>query len=61
VDNHNYTDMPLHAMFGKAKCKLCGDEVRFALRHLKEKHEEIFDGEVRKMKMPQIMKKYFVE
>jgi hypothetical protein len=27
-------------MFGKAKCKLCGDSVRFALRHLKEKHPE---------------------
>jgi hypothetical protein len=24
-------------MFGKAKCKLCGDNVRFAIRHLKEK------------------------
>ena len=23
-------------MFGKAKCKLCGDNVRFVLRHLKE-------------------------
>ena len=28
-------------MFGKAKCRLCGDSVRFALRHLKEKHPEI--------------------
>jgi hypothetical protein len=27
-------------MFGKAKCKLCVDSVRFALRHLKEKHPE---------------------
>jgi len=27
-------------MFGKAMCKLCGDSVRFALRHLKEKHPE---------------------
>jgi hypothetical protein len=25
---------------GKTKCKLCGDSVRFALRHLKEKHPE---------------------
>ena len=24
-------------MFGKAKCKLCGDSVRFALRHPKRK------------------------
>jgi hypothetical protein len=27
-------------MFGKAKCKLCGDSVRFALGHLKVKHPE---------------------
>jgi hypothetical protein len=53
--------MPSIAMFGKAKCKMCGDEVRFALRHLRDKHNEIFEGEVRKMKMPQIMKKYFDE
>lgn len=53
--------MPYIVMFGKAKCKLCGDEVRFALRHLHQKHGEIFEGEVRKMKMPQIMKKYFDE
>ena len=24
-------------VFGKAKCKLCGESVRFALRHLKQK------------------------
>jgi hypothetical protein len=48
-------------MFGKARCKLCGAEVRFALKHLRDKHGEIFEGEVRKMKMPQIMKKYFDE
>ena len=47
-------------MFAKVKCKLCGDIVRFALRHLKEKHSEIYDREVTRMKMPQIMHKYFV-
>ncbi len=48
-------------MFGKAKCRLCGDEARFALRHLRVKHAELFDSEVRKMKLPEIMKKYFIE
>lgn len=48
-------------MFGKAKCKICGDEVRFALKHLKDKHGDVFEGEVRTMKMDKIMKKYFAE
>lgn len=47
-------------MFGKARCRLCGDEVRFALRHLNEKHPEAF-AQARTLKMPQIMKKYFDE
>jgi hypothetical protein len=47
-------------MFGKAKCKLCGQSVRFALRHLKQKHPNIYDNEVTKMKMANIMEKYFV-
>jgi hypothetical protein len=48
-------------MFGKARCRLCGDDVRFALKHLREKHADIFESEVRKIKMAQIMKKYFIE
>jgi hypothetical protein len=48
-------------LFGKAKCKLCGDSVRLALKHLKDKHPEIYEGEVKRMRMPQIMDKYFVE
>jgi hypothetical protein len=49
-------------MFGKAKCKLCGDQVRLALKHLKDKHAEIYSKEVAgKMKMSSVMKKYFVE
>jgi hypothetical protein len=47
-------------LFGKAKCKLCGDSVRLALKHLKDKHPEIYEGEVKRMRMPQIMDKYFV-
>lgn len=48
-------------MFGKAKCKICGDEVRFALKHLRDKHTGIFETEARSMKMQQLMKKYFAE
>jgi hypothetical protein len=47
-------------MFGKAKCKLCGDEVRFALRHLKQKHSEVLgDKDVAKLNMSRVMEKYF--
>jgi hypothetical protein len=47
-------------MFGKAKCKLCGDSVRFALRHLKEKHpESLKDRDVIKLNMSRIMEKFF--
>jgi hypothetical protein len=50
------------AMFGKAKCRLCGDEVRLALKHLRDKHIEIYSREVAgKMKMSDVMKKYFVD
>ncbi|HEX2615086.1 MAG TPA: hypothetical protein VHL10_06305 [Nitrososphaera sp.] len=48
-------------MFGKAKCRLCGDSVRLALKHLRDSHPEIYDREVKKMRMPEIMKKYFIE
>jgi len=47
-------------MFGKAKCKLCGNEVRFALRHLKQKHTELLDDkDMAKLNMSRIMKKFF--
>jgi hypothetical protein len=47
-------------MFGKTKCKLCGDSVRFALRHLKEKHPEILkDRDVIKLNMSKIMERFF--
>jgi hypothetical protein len=46
-------------MFGKAKCKLCGDSVRFALRHLKEKHPETLkDRDVIKLDMSKIMERF---
>ena len=48
-------------MFGKARCRLCGDEVRFVLKHLRDKHANIFETDVRAMKMQEIMKKYFEE
>jgi hypothetical protein len=48
-------------LFGKAKCKLCNKDVRFALRHLKEKHPETLkDTDVIKLNMSRIMEKYFV-
>jgi hypothetical protein len=47
-------------MFAKAKCKLCGESVRFALRHLKQKHPEVLDDkDVVKLKIEAIMMKYF--
>ena len=30
-------------MFGKAKCKICGNEVKFAVKHSKQKHIELLD------------------
>jgi hypothetical protein len=49
-------------VFGKAKCKLCGEEVRLALKHMRDKHTEIYGREVAgKMKMSSVMKKYFVD
>jgi hypothetical protein len=48
-------------MFGKAKCKVCGDSVRFALRHLEEKHPETLkDRDVIKLNMSKIMEKFFL-
>ena len=48
-------------MFGKAKCKLCGDAVRFALKHLNEKHPEIMKGDnnMSREKMQKLVEKYF--
>jgi hypothetical protein len=47
-------------MFEKAKCKLCGIEVRFALRHLKQKHTELLnDKDVAKLNMSRVMQKFF--
>jgi hypothetical protein len=49
-------------MFGKTKCKLCGDEVRLALKHLRGKHREVYSREVvSKIKMSDVMKKYFFD
>ncbi len=49
-----------NSMFGKAKCKLCGDDVRFALRHLKQNHPEVLaDKDVAKLNMSRVLEKYF--
>jgi hypothetical protein len=47
-------------MFGNAKCKICGKNVRFALRHLRQKHPEILnDQDIVKLRMDNVMRKYF--
>ena len=47
-------------MFGKAICKICGQNVRFALRHLKQKHPETLnDQDIVKLRMDNVMRKYF--
>ena len=47
-------------MFGKAKCKICGKNVRFALRHLKQRHPETLnDQDIVKLRMDNVMRKYF--
>jgi hypothetical protein len=47
-------------MFGKIRCKLCGDDVRFALKHLNEKHPEIIQSEsMNREKMQKLVEKYF--
>jgi hypothetical protein len=43
----------------KVSCKLCGDNVRFVLRHLKRKHSDLYDREITRMKMAKIIEKYF--
>jgi hypothetical protein len=48
-----------NSMFGKAKCKLCGDNVRFVLRHLKRKHSDLYYREIARMEMAKIVEKYF--
>ena len=48
-------------MFGKAKCKICSQNVRFALRHLRQRHPEILnDKDVVKLRMETVMKRYFI-
>ena len=46
-------------MFGKAKCKLCGDEVRLALKHLNDRHPEVLEGEKSRDRLKKLVDKYF--
>lgn len=49
-------------MFGNAKCRLCGDSVRLALKHLNDKHPEVMEGgKMSKAKMEKLMQKYFAD
>ncbi|MFY9966643.1 MAG: hypothetical protein WAK50_12985, partial [Nitrososphaeraceae archaeon] len=51
----------IYDMFAKARCRLCNDQVRFALRHLRTKHPEVLsDKDVARLNMSQIMKRYFI-
>jgi hypothetical protein len=42
-------------MFGKAKCKLCGKKIRFAIWHLKKDHHNEY-SKITKLDMSKIMK-----
>lgn len=46
-------------MFGKARCKICGDSVRFVLKHLSDKHPEVTAGSKSRESMDKLVKKYF--
>ena len=47
-------------MFGKSRCKLCGDEVRLTLKHFSDKHKDIYEADVSgRLKMSDFMRKYF--
>lgn len=48
-------------MFGKTKCKICGDQVRLVLKHLREKHPEIYEKEVVGKSLQDITKKFFMD
>lgn len=55
-----YSNAQQSPMFGKARCKVCGDEVRLTLKHFPDKHRDIYEAEVAgKMKMADFMRKYF--
>jgi hypothetical protein len=41
---------------------MCGDKVRFVLKHLRQRHPEILrDKDVAKLKMASIINRYFSE
>lgn len=46
-------------MFGKARCKICGDSVRLVLKHLNDKHPEVMAGNKSRENMDRLVKKYF--
>lgn len=48
-----------NAVFGKARCKICGDSVRLVLKHLNDKHPEIMVGNKSRESMDRLVKKYF--
>jgi len=46
-------------VFGKARCKICGDSVRLVLKHLNDKHPEVMAGNKSRESMDKLVKKYF--
>jgi len=54
-----YLHDKLWPVFDKARCKICGDSVRFVLKHLNEKHPEVMAGSKSRDSMDRLVKKYF--
>jgi hypothetical protein len=48
-------------VFGKARCKICGDMVRLAIKHLNDKHPEVLEGKDNRSKagLEKLVEKYF--
>jgi hypothetical protein len=46
-------------VFGKARCKICGDEVRLVIKHLNDKHPELMAGDKSKESLQKLVEKYF--
>jgi hypothetical protein len=50
---------PTKPVFGKARCKICGDKVRLAIKHLNDKHPELMAGDKSKESLQKLVEKYF--
>lgn len=50
---------PTNPVFGKARCKICGGEVRLVIKHLNDKHPEVMAGDKSKENLQKLVDKYF--